>query len=170
MDCKLSKNCRKRYMIKLILSITLPLTCFYAWSNTSCKSIDDISWIAGDWQQVTAGKASSKVAHESWNQVSSNTLEGLGFMLDKNDDVVFQESLRIVEMQGQLFYLAKTDGNALPIAFEADSCDRNQVKFLNLSHDFPNIIHYTLSKEGLKVAVKDNEGKGFTLEFKRKGH
>lgn len=155
-------------MIRLILIIMLPLTCFYTWSNTDCKSIDEIAWIIGEWQQANIRKTNAKVTHENWQRVSESTLEGVGFTLDENDSVLFQESLRIVAMQDQLFYIAKVNGNPLPIAFKADSCDKNHVKFQNLSHDFPNVIHYTHTQAGLQVAVEANDGKGFTLEFERK--
>jgi len=155
-------------MIRLILSITLSFTCFYAWSNNTCKTIDQISWIVGDWQQTTATKTSSKTAYESWLKVSENTLEGIGLTLDQNDKVVFQESLRIVAMQDQLYYLAKVANNDLPVAFKAVSCDETHVKFQNQSHDFPNVIHYRFSQQGLHVDVTDNQGKGFTLEFEKK--
>ena len=135
-------------MIRLILSITLPLTCFYALANTQCKTIDQIAWIVGDWQQV-----------------SNSTIEGLGFTLDQNEKVVFQESLRIVEMQDQLFFLAKVDGNDLPVAFKATKCTTHSILFENTKHDFPQRLLYTHSQSGLTVDVSNKQGKGFTLVF-----
>ena len=167
MLCKLSKKCLKRYMNRLILCITLLLTCFYAWSNTHCNSIDEISWIVGDWQQTTSSKDNSKIAHENWQRVSEDTLEGVGFTLDKNTKIVFQESLRIVVMQERLFLLAKINENELPVAFKAKECSKNSVLFENLAHDFPQQLHYLQVENSLKVKVSDTEGKGFTLLYSR---
>ncbi len=167
MLCKLSKKRQERYMIRLILTITLTVTCFYTWSKTSCDSTYDIAWMAGNWQQQKSNKQSTKVAKENWQQVSKDTFEGQGFTLDSQGKIVFQESLRMVRMQQQWFYLAKVKDNKLPIAFEAVQCANSFVQFKNTQHDFPQLLSYSLKNGLLTIEAKTIDGKGFSLVMEK---
>ena len=68
-------------------------------------------------------------------------------------------------MQDQLFFLAKVNGNDLPVAFKATKCSGNSIQFENPKHDFPQRLIYTRGKNSLKVEVSDEQGKGFSMAF-----
>lgn len=77
------------------------------------------------------------------------------------------ESLRLVVMAGEVYYLAKVPHNPLPVAFRlSEGGDRSAV-FTNPDHDFPRRIEYHLGDGVLTVRVSDGGEKGFELRFTR---
>ena len=75
-------------------------------------------------------------------------------------------SMRLVAMDGQIFYLAKVASNLLPMAFRLDTCEPRRALFTNPSHDFPKSIDYSLAKNGeLIVVVGHDQAQQFTLVF-----
>ncbi len=135
----------------------------HAQANT-CKSIAQIEWILGSWQKVT----DKKLFDEQWTRVSADTFEGIGTVTDILSNAMTGESMRIVQMQQQVFYLAKVSHNPLPIAFKATECLPHEVTFINTDHDFPNSLTYRRVESELIVDVKDNNQSGFTLRFREK--
>jgi len=130
----------------------------------SCHSFTTIDWLLGSW----ISNNEKQVITESWQKVSPTTVEGKGttFSMGKQKS---SESLRIVEMSGALFYLAKVNHNPLPIAFKLITCTNESVIFENMHHDFPKRIEYAyLQNEKMKVIVSDGKNKKFSIHFKRK--
>ena len=80
---------------------------------------------------------------------------------------VSQESLRLVEMSGEVFYVAKVGHNDLPIAFKLTSGSDDRAVFENPQHDFPKRLEYRLTEGRLVVTVSDGGTRGFTLDFTR---
>ncbi|GAA0854884.1 hypothetical protein GCM10009114_12260 [Aliiglaciecola litoralis] len=114
----------------------------------------------GKWQSIS----SQQTVEENWHRVSDNTFEGVGKTTTTNSE--FVESLRLVAMSQQVFYLAKIASNPLPVAFKAEVCNGEVAKFVNLQHDFPTSLHYRLeSKQRLLVEVRGVDGKGFDIQF-----
>lgn len=131
-----------------------------------CGSLDALEWLLGDWEQA----GDSTITRESWTRVSADTFEGIGETLaaDSGERRAY-ESLRLVAMQSEVFYLAKTGGNARPVAFALSECARNQAVFENPEHDFPRRLEYRLSDQGyLEVAVSDGGRQGFGLTLTRR--
>ncbi|WP_416305069.1 DUF6265 family protein [Neptunicella sp. SCSIO 80796] len=137
---------------------------FYStFCQADCRQPVHYQWLVGNWS--TQGQTTQIT--ESWQQISTDTLEGQGSTI-KAGQVVTEESLRLVLMGNELFYLAKVPHNPLPVAFKLTQCSEHQARFDNAQHDFPNRIEYRLiSASELEVDVRDNEGKGFTLNFIR---
>lgn len=125
-------------------------------------TIANINWLNGEWLQQSE---KSRIS-EKWQTVSDLTMEGTGYTQKTGSDTRQYETMRIVYMSGQLYFLAKVDHNALPVAFAATACGEKSVEFSNPKHDFPNILHYQLKENRLLVDVKNNEGKGFQLTFR----
>jgi len=119
--------------IKVLLIIFL--TCFSPFSHAqSCNSIRSIQWLLGDW---TADDGENIIT-ESWNEVSLVTFEGLGESRSKkSNELHTSESLRLIEMASEIFYLAKVDHNDLPVAFKLTQCSSKSAVFENSTHDFP---------------------------------
>jgi hypothetical protein len=131
----------------------------------SCDSLVTIQWLLGRWQAENDGI----LTHESWSQVSPSTYEGRGEVTRKvsgiRDGV---ETLRLVEMSGGIYYIAKVSHNDLPVAFRAVSCSDEAAVFANPEHDFPKQLAYRRKTvDGLEVEVSDGASRGFTLEFIR---
>lgn len=137
-----------------------------AWAGASdCASLSAARWLLGDW--VAGGEKS--VYHESWAELGPQTFEGTGSehaMLDGK--AIGTESLRLVEMTGRVFYIAKVAHNELPVAFRLTECGADRLVFENPAHDFPRRLEYRLETSGtLAVGVSDGRDKGFTLIFER---
>jgi hypothetical protein len=131
----------------------------------ACDSLATIRWILGSWQ----AENDLILTQENWSQVSSSTYEGRGEVTRKpsgaKDGV---ETLRLVEMSGGIYYIAKVSHNDLPIAFRAVSCGDDAAVFENPRHDFPKqLVYRRKAVDGLVVEVSDGASGGFTLEFTR---
>ncbi|MBU2500506.1 hypothetical protein KJ682_04160 [bacterium] len=118
--------------------------------------LDPLAWMLGRWVDTEGG------AEETWTALSPDTWEGRATVGGTT------ESLRIVHMAGEIFYLAKVDHNPLPVAFRLVECEEGRVRFANPAHDFPTELAYDLAGDGtMNVTVSGSDGKGFTLVFAR---
>lgn len=163
MGAKLAKNTRELYMCRVFyLCLVLSFTS-YSQTNENCAELAELAWLGGHW--VSEGEKRDTL--EFWRKISDDTFEGVGKVLNKEGQLTSQESLRLVQMGGNIFYLAKVKHNALPIAFKAAQCSSAAVTFENAEHDFPNTLTYSLKTNQLHVTVKGKDGDGFALIFKR---
>jgi Domain of unknown function (DUF6265) len=112
---------------------------------------DKFDWLLGEWKM---GKANSYTI-ESWKQAGDNTIEGESFTFDsKNDSIIFSESLRILLMNGEYFYLAKVPQSKLPVAFKMSYYHDERIVFENSNHDFPQRIEYSkITDDSLRVTI-----------------
>jgi hypothetical protein len=90
------------------------------------------------------------------------------------DEVVNDETLRLVAMSDGVFYIAKVTHNDLPVAFRLTQCSKNFAVFENPVHDSPQRLIYRLldsSTQGapaLEVRVEGDGMNDFSLVFHRK--
>ena len=119
--------------------------------------------------------ARSSTIIESWEKVSELTYEGESHTISLVDnDTTFAESLRIVEMGGEIYYIAAVGHNPYPVPFKLVELDGGHTVFENKGHDFPQRIEYTVtSTKALKVIVsgKDkssNQDKTLEFHYKKK--
>jgi len=150
-----------------------------------CGELKHLTWLLGHWRAA----AGERVIREYWAPVSTETWEGFSETRaaapggggvtagsgegagggDAAGVVIESESLRLVELAGEVFYLAKVGHNPLPIAFRLTECGEGLAVFENPAHDFPRRLEYRLVGSALIVRVSDGAegGQGFTLEFAR---
>ena len=130
-----------------------------------CSSLDTIKWIAGKWISVSE----QTVTSEGWQPLSESSWEGSGETRDKTSgELRGSESLRLLAMAGEVFYLAKVDHNTHPIAFTLTKCEDIRAVFENPDHGFPKKIEYLLQPSGdLHVQVSDGADKGFEIRFQK---
>jgi hypothetical protein len=145
-----------------------------------CGELKQLTWLLGHWR----AEAGERVIRESWAPVSTETWEGYGttraaapgggaagegVAAGGEGAVLESESLRLVQMAGEVFYIAKVGHNALPVAFRLSECGEGFAVFVNPAHDFPRRLEYRLAGDALSVRVSDGSegGQGFTLNFKR---
>lgn len=146
--------------MKLFVSL-LCLVCYSVLAQCELSSLDPL---VGQWQAQTK----KSVVSESWRKVSDLSFEGLGNTHDSKGILKDSEEMRLVQMQGTVFYLAKVKHNPLPVAFALISCQNNSFRFENKNHDFPKQLDYQLlSADSLQVDVSDGAGQGFRLNFNR---
>lgn len=145
----------------------LALLCLY--SHSACaeerQTLGTISWILGDWIR-TGEKISTR---ESWKKLSDGVFKGSGVVASRKGNVVrSQESLLLVEMSGEVFYIAKVKQNKYPVAFKLTSCSSKHAVFENPEHDFPKKLEYRLITNGtMKVTISDGGDRSFTIPFQK---
>ncbi len=130
----------------------------------TCNSLSALDGLLGDWK---GGNAQSGF-RESWRALGPATWEGRGIETPTAGGAASAEELRLVEMGGNIYYLAKVSHNELPVAFRLVECEGGRFVFANPAHDFPRQLEYRIGADGgLAVSVSDGAGKGFTLDFAR---
>jgi hypothetical protein len=132
---------------------------------SECASLAVARWVIGDW--VAGGEKS--MFHESWTELGPQTFEGRGSERSMADSsVISNEALRLVEMAGGVYYIAKVADNDFPVAFLLTECSASRLVFVNPAHDFPRRLEYRHDADGrMVVAVSDGKDQGFTLNFER---
>jgi len=130
-----------------------------------CTRLSQLDWLLGLWHM---DGPNSQVA-EHWQQVSDVSFEGRGTTTSKqHPGQTTSETMRLVEMSGEVFFLAKVPNNHLPIAFAAHSCEPGRVVFSNEGHDFPQYLAYQMTADGvLNVQVSSRSNPGFVLNYAR---
>ena len=145
----------------------ITLGCFSPLSFAQpCNSIVSIEWLLGHW----AAEDGESTLTESWEKVSPLTFEGSGETRSgASNKLQTSESLRLIEMSNEVFYLAKVEHNDFPVAFKLTQCSNNSAVFENSLHDFPQKIEYQLGIHNeLTVAVSSGKNSGFKISFIRR--
>lgn len=134
-----------------------------AWSSCrvalaeTCTSLQQADWVLGAW-------VSDEGPTESWHRAGPRTFEGAGTSGSGS------ETLRLVEMSGQVFYIAKVAHNELPVAFKLVDCGDALLVFENPTHDFPRQLEYRLTTGGaMTVTVSDGSDRSFEIHFRKGG-
>lgn len=150
-------------MFRVISLVFIYLFSPPAANANSCTTLGSLTWLVGNWDS----KNSELKISESWNRVSDKTFEGSGQTYSfKKNKIVSSETLRLVEMSGEIFYLAKVKSNDLPVAFKLTHCTENSAIFENSQHDFPKKINYKYERnKGISVFVSGENGEGFLIEY-----
>jgi len=147
-------------LISIILIFFVPIFLF---AQTG-KNLDELNWLANNW--ISVGEKFT--TYENWQKISPITFEGTGLTIKKatNDTTNF-ESLLLVKMAGEIFYIAKVAHNQFPIGFKLTEYSDSTAVFENPSHDFPTSIEYRkLGTDRIMVKVA-NDKQHFMLEFKK---
>lgn len=136
-----------------------------------CGSLDVVEWVLGEWTTSPA----RVVIREHWHRVSDATFEGDSTTTSVADErVVHYETLRIVAMSDEVFYIAKVPENDLPVPFRLVQCSEDIAVFENLAHAAPQRLIYKLldaSVPGngaeMEVTLEGDSMKNFSLLFHR---
>ncbi|NIP18763.1 MAG: hypothetical protein GWM87_11860 [Xanthomonadales bacterium] len=130
-----------------------------------CDSLEPLEWLVGEWQ-TSAGPV---IAVESWTRVAPGTFEGYGEARSaETGKVTNRETLRLVEMSGEVFYIAMVAHNDFPVPFRLTACSGGTFEFENPGHDFPTRIAYRRTPpDRFVVMVSNADGGGFSLDFGR---
>ena len=131
----------------------------------SCHSLQALDWLLGDWEYLRNGK----ITRESWRRVSPGTFEGQAQTSLRNRKTpLSSETLRLLSMDNDIFYLAKVSENEYPVAFKLRKCSAKHWVFENSGHDFPKRMLYTLKRpDKLIVDVSGDDDSGFQLVYRR---
>ncbi len=150
------------------LPFFLALVCIVFTSCDKPGTIEDISWILGQWKGVDDNTA---IFQERWMKESATTYTGFGCSLTPEGDTLFKESLKINLVEGVPYYVATIPENPGPVLFRMVKGDAATAIFENKEHDFPQRIAYTLeTKNTMSVkleGVENGRPKIEMLQFER---
>jgi hypothetical protein len=135
--------------------------CLVASAETTLA--ERFEWLLGNWTKPSE----KRIIYEHWTIVSDDILRAEGSMSDsKGLNKKTTETILLVRIGEEIFYIAKAIQNEFPVAFKLVSSSKKEAVFENLSHDFPRRIHYTLEADGaLRADVTDGADRGFTIQF-----
>ena len=128
----------------------------------TCSTLNEMTNLLGNWQD----KNSEGVTTETWHKVSEKSFEGTGSNYNTVTNIKTIESLRLVEMSGEIFYIAKVDKNEFPVSFKLTKCSKQLLQFENSTHDFPKKLTYTfVNPTTSHVVVSGDEGISFEITY-----
>ena len=150
-------------LVYLILIITV-IPSYIPVPPDSCRSLANISWMLGEW--ISYGESDYTI--EVWLKVSEITFEGYARTISADDSVEKNvEMLRMVEMSGQVFFIAKVRHNALPVSFALTYCSDTTAVFENPGHDFPTQIIYRLTDSDHISVTVGSDTERFRIDYQR---
>ncbi|UCE04090.1 MAG: hypothetical protein JSW67_07950 [Candidatus Latescibacterota bacterium] len=135
----------------LIVALSVP-----TWAN----ELSSLHWLAGTWKR----DSSRGPIYERWVVLSDRTLEGHSWRAVDGERIDL-ESLLLVAMGEEIFYISKVLENPYPVPFRLTELEARHAAFENPEHDFPTKILYTrVGNDSLIVSI---EGPGPGDETRR---
>lgn len=136
-------------------------------ASAQSGALDELAWLVGEWQRQTR----SGTAIERWTRTGAG-LVGEG-VAQRGEQSMQTEALLLVEMVGELYYIAKPRENPYPVAFRLVSRADGAFVFENTDHDFPQRITYRrTAEESLTVVIEgpgdDGTPQRIAFEFTRR--
>ncbi len=122
-------------------------------------------WLLGEWSNEVKGQ----MIGEYWSKTNDSLFQGNGFGL-KDLDTIFKESLRIMLIDGEIYYVPTVSGqnDNQPVLFKVIEVAENSFVSENKSHDYPQIIRYKLETQSSLLATLEGKlnGKETKREFR----
>ena len=121
----------------------------------AAHTIDELAWIAGDWELEGGGSTTE----ERWIEPRGGAMFGVSRTV-AGGKLVFFEFLRIETRKDELYYVAQPGGGK-PTPFKLVEVKDGRAVFENKEHDFPKRILYSKTKDGIDARI---EGDGTEKE------
>jgi hypothetical protein len=139
-------------------------------SDLHAEDLSQASWLLGTWKRETP----SSITYERWHRVNERIFEGKLWRISKTTlDTLFTESILLVDIGGDVFYMPKVQENIYPIPFKLISSTRTKLVFENPTHDFPQRITYHYNTDTSLTAIVESihqegqEHKRIAFHFQR---
>ncbi len=126
--------------------------------------MSDLDWLTGKWERLRNNRS----RYEDWRKENDSTFVAESYALAEGDST-YLEGLRIVERNGEVFYIPtvpdQNEGQAIP--FRMLGAFEDRFIFLNPDHDFPQkFVYEKRAPDSLMVKVQGpDEGAWRTIEF-----
>jgi len=135
----------------------------YSQSKISPTDIKKLSWLVGKWNNLSSEPGTT--GYEKWEKLNQNEFKGSGITM-KGSQIVFEEKLRILVKDGNIYYVADVSENNEPTYFKFTELTDNSFVCENPQHDFPKKISY--KKNGNKIyASISGDGKSYDFVFEK---
>jgi len=140
----------------MILAVVSSVWIYYGilvQKKTKYEDFINFSWMSGDWYMRT----DEVTIHEHWDGISEHVMEGYSTTVGKDGDTLAAESLRIIKIDGQHYYIAKSSKKVQPTTFEMVVDSIRKVSFYNAKNDFPQWITYQRLDDSLYATIKNTQ-------------
>ncbi len=130
--------------------------------RSSHEALKHLSWLIGSWGSTQGGKA----VYESWQAVSSDRYQGMGFSVNGKDTTIW-ERLTIAATDSGMYYISDVAHNPVPVHFKMTHQDSTTTVFENPKHDFPTrIIYRQHTADSLNARIEGvRKGKAAGIDF-----
>lgn len=132
-----------------LLFLFILLNIFGCQPMNSHKQVYPPDWLTGHWQRTNDKEG--RETFENWEKIKETDFRGLGFTLS-DGDTVFIEHLRI-HKPDSLWVFEVTGVNESPTIFTLTESDSTSFTATNPENEFPKIIHYEKSLDGLRAEI-----------------
>src|SRR5215813_1415518 len=128
-------------------------------------TINDLSWLAGDWQTAPGGRSQIE---EHWTKGGGGTMIGMGRTVARDKTYQF-EYLRIEQRADGIYYVAHPKGESPGTDFKLTRASATEAVFENPQHDFPKrIIYHKTGDDSLAASIDGGEGtKAMSFTYQR---
>ena len=127
--------------------------------------ISELSWISGDWQTASGGRAQTE---EHWTSPAGGSMLGMSRTVAGSKTSEF-EFLRIEQRDDGIYYVAQPKGRCPATDFRLTRVTAQEAVFENPTHDFPKrIIYRKTADDAITASIDGGEGtKQMTFAFRR---
>ncbi len=126
---------------------------------TNKEMAENFDWLTGKWKRLN--EEAGMETFENWDKISATEYSGIGFTM-QDGDTINQESMKIVQQDGQWNLLVKTPDEATFISFSLAELKKDTFTFTHDTLDFPNKINYWKNGENINALVA---GEGMQIDF-----
>jgi len=134
---------------------------------TACNSDENpetLDWLVGDWKRTN--EQADKETFESWEKVNENLYTAIGYTLNKNQDTIWKEKIRLIKTQNEWDFEVTGSKDIEPTVFKLTSIDTAMFICENKENEFPKKIEYKRGGNEIK-AVISGDGKQIPFDFEK---
>ena len=147
-------------IFKRIIFLGIILIAFDSCYNPSASdSFSDLKKLNGKWSS-----AEGVVFNEHWKLENDSLMTGIGFSL-KGSDTAFVEKMKLFVENDSVYFAAKTAPEKDYVRFALEEAGKNWWKFVNATHDYPNLIQYEIKEDTLLYVFIANIRGNKKVEF-----
>lgn len=154
---------KSRAAVALFAAILFAVTNAAGQAAAAKADVQSLSWIAGCW--VIDDKARGRQMTEQWMKPAGGMMVGMARTV-RNGKAVSWEYTRLIEKDGDVFYVAKPSQNTSETLFKLVRSSAAEAVFENPEHDFPQRIIYRLDGKKLNARIEGtNNGRATGIDF-----
>ncbi|MEM8982455.1 MAG: DUF6265 family protein [Pseudomonadota bacterium] len=106
----------------------------------------ELSWLAGCWISTDGS------SREIWVEERDGSLAGFSTTI-RDGDIVFYEVLTIKRNSRDRWIYSAYPSNQSAVSFAAREVEPSRIVFLNASHDYPQVIEYSVDGDALTAVI-----------------
>ncbi|MEM1262171.1 MAG: DUF6265 family protein [Pseudomonadota bacterium] len=107
---------------------------------------NELGWLAGCWI------SDDGFAREIWVEERDGSMAGFSTTI-RDGEIVFYEVLTIKRNSRDRWIYSAYPSNQAAVSFAARETDTSRIVFLNASHDYPQVIEYSVENDALTAVI-----------------